>query len=123
MPQHRLTPELLILIAERFKALGEPARLRLLNTLRDGEKTVSELVGATDLGQANVSKHLHLLYAAGLVVRRRDGAFVHYDIADDRVYSLCEIMCDQLQATSDALRAHLPPSSTLRAGRFTPSRV
>jgi DNA-binding transcriptional ArsR family regulator len=100
MAKHPLTPELLILVADRFKALGEPARLRILNSLRAGEKTVTDLVYETELGQANVSKHLHLLYAAGLVVRRKAGLFVYYAIADDRVYRLCDLMCDQLQAES-----------------------
>ena len=102
-----MTPELILLIADRFKALGEPARLRLLNTLRHGEKTVTELVDETDLGQANVSKHLHVLYASGLVVRRREGPFVRYAIADDRVYRLCDIMCDQLLAESRSRQAVL----------------
>lgn len=107
MTRLALTPELIVLIAERFKALGEPARLHLLNTLRHGEKTVSELVEETDFGQANVSKHLHVLYSAGLVARRREGPFVHYAIADDRVYRLCDIMCDQLQSESQSLRSVL----------------
>jgi len=102
-----MTPELLTLIAERFKALGEPVRLRLLNTLRGGEMTVTELVDETEFGQANVSKHLHVLHAAGLVVRRREGPFVRYAIADDRVYTLCDIMCDQLQAGSRTLQSIL----------------
>jgi DNA-binding transcriptional ArsR family regulator len=101
------TPELLALIADRFKALGEPARLRLLNLLRGGEMTVTELVDETELGQANVSKHLHILHSAGLVVRRREGPFVRYAIADDRVYKLCDIMCDQLQAGSRMLQSIL----------------
>ena len=91
-------PELLTLVAERFRALGEPARLALLSALRGGERTVGQLVALTDLGQTNVSRHLHVLYAAGLVARRRDGPYVHYAIADDRVFRLCDIMCDQLAA-------------------------
>ena len=79
-----LTPEVLVLIAERFKALAEPARLRILSCLGGGELTVSELVGETELGQANVSKHLQLLHAMGFVTRRRDGLFVHYSLADRR---------------------------------------
>jgi len=102
-----MTPEYLVLIAERFKALGEPARLQLLNALRGGEKTVTELVDETEFGQANVSKHLHVLYTAGLVARRREGPFVRYAIADDRVYKLCDIMCDRLQAGSRTMQAIL----------------
>ena len=67
MGKHKLTPELMDIIAERFKALGEPARLQILDALRDGEATVTELVDATGLGQANVSKHLGLLHGLGFV--------------------------------------------------------
>ena len=76
-----LTPELLELIAERFKALAEPARLKILNSLRDGEKSVSQLMEATGLGQANVSKHLQLLHGLGFVDRRKEGLYVHYSLA------------------------------------------
>ena len=73
-----LTPELMDLVAERFKALGEPARLQILQGLRAGEQTVSELVDATGLGQANVSKHLQLLHSLGFVDRRKEGLYVFY---------------------------------------------
>ena len=92
-----LPPALLAVISERFKALSEAARLRLLNALRDGERTVTELMEETGMGQANVSKHLHVLYVNGLVARRRAGSFVHYAIADERVFRLCDLMCDQLR--------------------------
>jgi DNA-binding transcriptional ArsR family regulator len=94
------SPELLVLIAERFRSLGEPTRLRLLDALRAGETTVTDLVEKTGLGQANVSKHLASLYAAGLVARRRSGLFVYYTIADDRIFSLCDLVCSQLDAAS-----------------------
>lgn len=96
MSQHSLTPELLELIAERFKALGEPARLGILNALRDREMTVSELMDATGLGQANTSKHLQLLHSLGFVERRKDGLYVHYSLADPDVFQLCDIMCGRL---------------------------
>ena len=102
MPAETLTPELVDLIAGRFKALGEPARLRILNALRSGPRTVTDLVQETRLGQTNVSKHLSLLRSVGLVVRRRSGAFVHYDIADVRLYALCDLMCEQLRADASA---------------------
>lgn len=92
-----LTTELLRVIAGRFKVLSEPARLRLLNELRQGERTVSELVEATGFGQTSVSKHLHELHANGLVARRRSGPFVHYAIVDARVFQLCDLMCSQLR--------------------------
>ena len=93
-----MTPELLALIAERFKALAEPARLRILNALRRGEMTVSELVEETELGQANVSKHLQMLYSLNFVSRRKDGLYVYYALADKRVLQLCDIMCGRLDA-------------------------
>lgn len=117
MPGTAMPPELLVLIAERFKALGEPVRLRLLNALRRGELTVTELVEETDAGQANVSKHLHILYTAGLVVRRRQGPYVRYAIADDRVYKLCDIMCDQMHAGTAQLQHATPPARWID-GRF-----
>ena len=104
-----LTPELLELVAERFKALSEPARLRLLNALREGERTVTELMEATGLGQANVSKHLQLLHYMGFVNRRKDGLFVHYSLTDEDVFTLCDLMCGRLQAQEEARRGVLAP--------------
>lgn len=102
MSRYPLTPELLALVAERFKALGEPARLRIMNALRDGEKTVSELIEETGLGQANVSKHLQLLHGLGFVQRRKEGLYVHYSLADQDVFRLCELMCGRLEAQHQA---------------------
>lgn len=103
MGRFALTPELLELIAERFKALGEPARLRILNALRRGEMSVSELMEETGLGQANISKHLQVLHALGFVERRKQGLYVHYRLADESVFELCDIVCGRLEAETDAL--------------------
>jgi DNA-binding transcriptional ArsR family regulator len=91
-----LTPEILGLVAERFKARAEPARLNILSTLRGGEKTVSQVMDETGLGQANVSKHLQLLYALGFVDRRKEGLHAYYRLADESVFQLCDIMCGRL---------------------------
>jgi DNA-binding transcriptional ArsR family regulator len=88
----------MVLVAERFKALAEPARLQILNTLRGGEMTVGELVETTELGQANVSKHLQLLHSLGFVTRRKEGLFVYYALADKSVFELCDLMCGRLEA-------------------------
>ena len=101
-----LTPELMELIAQRFRALAEPTRLRILNTLRGGEMTVSELMEATDLGQANISKHLQLLYAQGFVERRKEGLFIFYRLADEDIFLLCDLMCGRL-AKEAAIRSSL----------------
>lgn len=101
---HVMTEELLQLIASRFKVLAEPARLTILNALRDGELTVTELQDATGLGQANLSKHLQLLHAAGFVKRRKHGLFSHYAVADRAVFRLCDLMCGRLDAESTTRR-------------------
>jgi ArsR family transcriptional regulator len=92
-----MTPEVMTLVAARFKALADPARLLILDALRDGELTVGDLVDATDLNQANVSKHLKQLHDFGFVKRRKDGLFVYYSLADRKVLQLCAIMCDRLE--------------------------
>ena len=97
-----LTPELLELIAERFKALGEPTRLNILNALREREMTVSELMEETGFGQANVSKHLRILHSLGFVERRKEGLYVCYRLADESVFQLCDIVCGRLAVEADA---------------------
>lgn len=93
-----LSDEALILIAARFRALSEPVRLRLLNTLMEGEHSVGQLVEAAGTGQANVSKHLAVLREAGMVAMRREGLSTLCSIADPVVIQLCEIMCARLKA-------------------------
>ena len=104
MGNQSLTPEILVLVAERFKALAEPARLQIMTALRAGELTVGELVDATGLGQANVSKHLQMLHALHFVSRRKDGLFVYYALADKTVFQLCDIMCGRLAVEAKARR-------------------
>jgi ArsR family transcriptional regulator len=89
----KLTPELIEIVAERFRALGEPMRIRILNELSHQERTVSELVDATGATQANVSKHLTLLHRLGFVARRKEGTHVHYLLADPCVFQLCDLVC------------------------------
>jgi DNA-binding transcriptional ArsR family regulator len=103
----KLSAEVIGLIAERFKALSEPARLDILNSLRSGEMTVTELVEQSGLGQANVSKHLQSLYAAGFVGRRKEGLYVYYFLADASVLKLCDIMCGRLENELAARRKAL----------------
>lgn len=92
------TPELLAMVAGRFRALAEPARLGILHALEHGPLTVTELVAKTGLGQGNLSKHLQQLHATGFLSRTRRGLFVHYALADDDVLALCEIMCGRLES-------------------------
>ncbi len=83
-------------VAEYFRALGDPMRLRILNSLREGERKVGELTGLLDCSQANVSKHLSTLSRMGLVRRDARGTSVYYGIADPSVYALCDLVCGQL---------------------------
>ena len=107
MAAREMSPALLTELSERFKALAEPARLQLLTALRTGERSVSDLVVATGLGQANVSKHLQQLTAAGFLSRRKDGTFAYYSLADDRVFQLCDLMCGRIEAEHRDRRAAL----------------
>jgi DNA-binding transcriptional ArsR family regulator len=98
MKRHELlTPGLLERVAEQFRALGEPSRLRLMNLLFNGERTVGQLCDASGMSLANVSKHLGLLHQAGWVVRRKEGVSVVYALADERTFGLCELMCDRVR--------------------------
>ena len=101
-----LTPDKILLIAERFKVLAEPARLEILNRLRGGERTVTELVRETGLGQANLSRHLQLLHAHGFVSRRKEGVSVYYSLATS-VDELCDIMSNQITAQVTSRRRTL----------------
>jgi len=94
---HPLPDEIVDLIARRFRVLGEPMRIRLLDRLREGEATVGELSQALAASQQNVSKHLAVLADAGVVGRRKGGNHVYYRIADESVFALCEQICGALQ--------------------------
>lgn len=91
-----LTPVMLSQVAERFKALGEPTRLSLLQALQEGELAVGDLVNRTGLSLANASKQLQQLHAAGFVSRRKDGLFVYYQLADKDVIALCDLVCGRV---------------------------
>ena len=102
---HPLPEDLAELIARRFRALGDPLRVRLLDQLRDDEQTVNALADRLGAGQQNVSKHLSVLADAGMVARRKDGTHVYYRIADDGVFALCEQVCGSLQTQLATLNA------------------
>lgn len=94
---HPLPEPLVELIAQRFRVLGEPMRIKLLDALRDGDATVGELTERLGASQQNVSKHLGVLHQAGLVHRSKHRTFVHYAIADDAVFALCDQVCGGLR--------------------------
>jgi DNA-binding transcriptional ArsR family regulator len=108
---HPLPDDLVEVIAGRFRVLGEPMRIRLLDRLRDGEASVQGLQEATGMSQQNVSKHLGVLLQAGLVSRRREGNFSLYAIADQSVFELCEQVCGGLRRQASELNAILQGAS------------
>lgn len=92
-----LTERTADVIAERFRALAEPMRLRLLNALRRGERSVGDLAEETGAGQANASKHLQLLLQQGFLERRKEGTTTWYRVADPSVFELCSLVCGGLE--------------------------
>ena len=101
----RLLPDALIdEAAHRFALLGDPTRLRILRALHEsGETSVGQLAETAGIGRSNLSRHLALLAAAGLVNRRRDGANVHYQVADSSIGQLCDLVCASLRARAQQL--------------------
>lgn len=110
-----LTPDALELVAARFKVMGEPLRLRILQALDGGEKSVTELTAVVESTQPNVSKHLKTLQEAGLVGRRQEGNTVYCFIADDSVFQICDVVCD-------SLRGRLAMQSMMLQGRVRKGR-
>ena len=102
---HPLPEDLAELIARRFRALGEPLRVRILDLLRDQELSVNTIADQLGAGQQNVSKHLAVLVESGMLARRKDGTHVYYRIADDGVFALCEQVCGSLQTQLATLNA------------------
>ena len=86
----------LVHVAEYFRALSEPLRLKILNTLSDKPHNVGELTELLGYSQANVSKHLATLTSLGFVERMARGTSAYYKIADPRVHQLCELVCGQM---------------------------
>lgn len=98
-------------ITERFRVLGEPMRIRLLNEMREGPVPVGQLVERVGASQQNVSKHLGILYAEGLVERTKQGNQTLYAIADESVFDLCDQVCDGARRRLEALSAALAPNA------------
>ena len=91
-------PALLDVAAERFRLLGDPVRLHLLNVLLEhGEMAVQELADATSQSHQNTSKHLRKLAEGGLVGSRRDGMHARYRVTDASVPGLCLLVCGSLR--------------------------
>ena len=114
-----ISAEILERIAARLKAMGNPFRLRILQSLHDGELSVTEILSLVGGSQANVSKHLNVLRGADLVTSRREGVSVYYRISDASVFSICETVCDSLLHQASTEVATIAQG---RAGLVTDSR-
>ena len=109
---HPLPEDLAELIARRFRALGDPLRVRILDLLRDQELSVTVLAMELGAGQQNVSKHLAVLTDTGMLARRKNGTHVYYRIADEGVFALCEQVCGSLQTQLATLNALVTGTGT-----------
>lgn len=107
------------LVAQRFRLLGEPMRLRILQALESGELSVNEIVAGLRSSQPNISKHLQALCQGGLISRRRDGLNIFYSIADPMVFKLCGLVC---RSAAEHTRAQLAELDAVPAGPAAVSR-
>ena len=108
--QHPLPEPLIELVAQRFRVLGEPMRIKLLERLRESEATVGELQEAVGASQQNVSKHLGILHAAGMVSRTKQGTHTRYAISDPSVFELCDLVCGGIRRQLQHLDTILQPA-------------
>jgi ArsR family transcriptional regulator len=107
-----------------FRVLGHPARVRILEALRDGDKTVGELQAWLDLDSSSTSQHLAALRQQGIVDSAKHGTHVHYSARDPRVFQLLEIARIIIVANLDETRALLeelsapesPPATDVEIG-------
>jgi DNA-binding transcriptional ArsR family regulator len=106
---HPLPEPLIELVAQRFRVLGEPMRIKLLDRLRESDATVSQLQETLGASQQNVSKHLGILHAAGMVARTKEGNQVRYSISDPSVFELCDQVCGGVRRQLHELEAILQP--------------
>ena len=110
---HGPIPEQLFpILANRLKALADPTRLRAINLLMQGERTVSEIAESLGLRHGTASSHLGVLQRAGIVMSRKDGTRAYYRITNPMVFDLCKVMCQGIRAEFERnaqLAQELPP--------------
>jgi DNA-binding transcriptional ArsR family regulator len=104
---HPLPEPLIELVAQRFRVLGEPMRIKLLDRLSEGEATVGELQQALGASQQNVSKHLAILHDAAMVSRTKHGTHTRYAISDPSLFELCDLVCGGMRRKLQELNSIL----------------
>lgn len=82
--------------AALFGVLATPVRLKIIGALCDSEKNVSRLLESIEVSQPNMSRHLSVLYQAGVVNKRRSGASVYYSLAGDSIANICKAICTDM---------------------------
>ena len=93
--------EVFELAAEIFRVMSAPMRLKIISSLCNGEKNVSQLLEEIETTQPNMSQHLNTLYQAGVIGKRREGVQIFYRIINDRVVTLCRAVCTQIAIETD----------------------
>ncbi|MEW6203908.1 MAG: metalloregulator ArsR/SmtB family transcription factor [Pseudomonadota bacterium] len=86
-----------------FAVLSEPTRLKIIHALCNGEKSVNDIVEEVDSTQSNISRHLNLMYRAGVLQRRKEGTLVLYQVKEPTVVELCRTVCVHVAAKLDAV--------------------
>jgi len=104
--------ELFKLKAELCKVFSDPKRLLIINELRNGEKQVGDLANTLAMPQAEVSRQLALLRSKGVVMARREGTSVYYDLTDSRIAEACdlvhEVLLSNLAKNRELAERYLP---------------
>lgn len=111
----QLSPAALALMADFFKVLSEVSRLQIICCLKSGAKNVTQIIEATGLGQANVSKHLKVLAQAGIVTRTQQGVSVYYEIANPFLFEVCDLVCESLVAQMYQQNQHLEQLRSIKS--------
>ena len=93
--------EVFAVVARYFGMLSEPTRLKILHAICRDEQCVTAIVAATGATQTNVSRHLALMLAAGVVSRRRAGNVVYYRVAEQEFVNVCRTVCMQIASRID----------------------
>ncbi|MDD2917528.1 metalloregulator ArsR/SmtB family transcription factor [Rhodoferax sp.] len=91
--------------ADLFRVMSAPMRLKIINCLCDGEKNVSYLLTQVKTTQPNMSQHLNTLYQAGILGKRREGVQIFYRVIDQRIVSICEAVCHEIDSKTTSLPA------------------
>ena len=105
-----LSEGLIVEIAERFRVLGSVSRIRILNHLMNGPRSMADVRAASGLTQSNLSRHVTELERSGCIARTRRGRTMHLEIIDPTLHALCQLVCGALLEREDERRRRLERS-------------